>query len=227
MSSSDFHPVWPAQPSGVLTDLALPEMATDRAERQAGPNPPLMELKEGEEAGSGGAGESQTPAGQDLVQGAYERGFADGREQGVAEGYERILPALETLTGVAQALEQTQADFRLDLERGLHALSLAVAKHLIQREVKADPTIVSDLVARAIDLVPRDVTLEVRLNPDDLELLQEQLDQLEIGGRPLHFQWMGDASLERGSFLLETPLRVVDGRTDEALRALYDRLGHE
>jgi hypothetical protein len=65
------------------------------------------------------------------------------------------------------------------------------------------------------------------LNPTDLEVLQGKLDQMEIAGRPLNVQWFEDGSLERGSFLLETPLRVVDGRTEDALRALYERLSHD
>ena len=113
------------------------------------------------------------------------------------------------------------------LTQNVYALALAVAKHLIQREVKAEPTIVRDLVEQALDLVPTDVALEVRLNPDDLAAIDDQLSRVGAGGRPLHAQWIADASLDRGSFLLETPLRVVDGRTDIALRSLYDRLSHD
>jgi flagellar biosynthesis/type III secretory pathway protein FliH len=224
MSSCEFHPVWPANQSRELGELALPQMdGSGTAKPTDGAELLLEELgfradecSPREDTGGG--------AGSNVVEQAYKRGFSEGREQGVAEGYERVLPALEALSGLTQALEQTRADFCFDLERGLHALAIAVAKHLIQREVTADPTIVSDLVQQALELVPHDVTLEVRLNPEDLEALQGRLDQVEASGRPLHIQWMGDATLERGSFLLETPLRVVDGRTDEALRALYDRL---
>jgi len=230
MSSCDFQPMWPSQDNAALEDLTFPKIA--------GPGPEIrssvvaLHLKELQELPASqslkvATEELERPDDAGLIQEAYERGFSEGREQGMAEGYEKMLPALESLGGLTVALEQTHADFRLDLERGLHALAIAVARNLIQREVTADPTIVSDLIERALDLVPHDLTLEVRLNPDDLEVLQGRLDQMEVAGRPLHVQWIGDASLERGSFLLETPLRVVDGRTDEALRALYERLGHD
>ena len=227
ISSSEFHPMWQTQNGVVLAPLPFQEIADTQTPVHSSPESlnlvefgdrPTQEVLVEERNG---------PLNPDDSQMAYERGFAEGREQGIAEGCERMLPVLETLGGLTEALEQTHADFRLDLERGLHALAIAVAKHLIQREVTADPTIVSDLVQRALDLVPHDVTLEVRLNPEDLEVLQGRLDQLEVAGRPLHLQWMGDPSLDRGSFLLETPLRVVDGRTDEALRALYVRLDHD
>jgi hypothetical protein len=71
------------------------------------------------------------------------------------------------------------------------------------------------------------VTVEVRLNPDDLAALGDRLNHMGAGGRSIHTQWMADSALDRGSFLLETPLRVVDGRTDDVLRALYDRLRND
>ncbi len=227
MSSPEFSPMWTARESRDLTSLPLTEIAGEKEEsRSSYAMHHLREFCEKPEPNVATA-EPDIVVTPHEVQSAYERGFSEGREQGIAEGYEKMLPALETLSGLTEALEQTHADFRLDLERGLHALAIAVARQLIQREVTADPSIVSDLIVRALELVPHDLTLEVRLNPTDLEVLQTKLDQIEIAGRPLNVQWMEDASLDRGSFLLETPLRVVDGRTDDALRALYERLSND
>jgi flagellar biosynthesis/type III secretory pathway protein FliH len=222
--------MWSAGESPELTTLPFPEISGERDESATSfESHHLQELcvERQPESPEFTIAETQVSVGPDEVQAAYNRGFSEGREQGIAEGYEKMLPALETLSGLTEALEQTHADFRLDLERGLHALAIAIARQLIQREVAADPSIVSDLIERALELVPHDLTLEVRLNPTDLEVLQARLDQLEIAGRPLNVQWIEDSSLERGSFLLETPLRVVDGRTDDALQNLYERLGHD
>jgi flagellar assembly protein FliH len=219
--------MWSTQQSPELAELEFQEVAVEKAEaRSAYESHHLQEFRKVSEP-IVAADEPKVVIGDDELNQAYERGFSEGREQGTAEGYEKMLPALETLRGLTEALEQTHADFRHDLERGLHALAIAVARQLIQREVTTDPSIVSDLIERALDLVPHDLMLEVRLNPTDLDVLQNRLDRLEVGGRPLNVQWIEDSSLERGSFLLETPLRVVDGRTDDALRALYERLGHD
>jgi flagellar biosynthesis/type III secretory pathway protein FliH len=67
--------------------------------------------------------------------------------------------------------------------------------------------------------------LDVRLHPADLEALGSSLDHLTPQGRGLTLQWVPDPALERGSFVVESALRVVDGRTDVALRTLYERLG--
>ena len=194
-SSREFQPVWPPRNEGQLTDLALPSIPS--AKPGAGPAEPAASwpLPDLHERAAKETVPQTDAVAADTARQAFEKGFADGIEQGIAQTYEKITPA--------------------------------VAKHLIQREVRADPTIVRDLVEQALDLVPNDVALEVRLNPDDLAAIDDQLSRVGAGGRPLHAQWIADASLDRGSFLLETPLRVVDGRADIALRSLYDRLSHD
>jgi len=226
-SSREFRPVWPSQPASNFTDLALADITVAESKSRSATAdgvwllPDLCPQVTETVASRPG---TITP---DAAQQAFEKGFSDGLEQGIAQTYEKITPALGALSGLVKSLEQARADFDRDFEQNLYALALAVAQHLIQREVTADPTIVRDLVEQALDLVPHDVALEVRLNPDDLSAIDDQLNRFMAGGRPLHAQWIADSSLDRGSFLLETPLRVVDGRADVALRSLYDRLSHE
>jgi flagellar biosynthesis/type III secretory pathway protein FliH len=227
-SSRDFRPVWPQQQPSEFVGLSLPDIQVPTSNsRTAGDHGtmPLPEL-------AGAMAEHRTAdatvtENRAAVERAYQDGFTEGLQQGTAQTYEKIAPALEALSGMVQCLEQARADLSRDTQQNIYALALAITRHLIQREVKTDPTIVRDLVHQALELAPHDVTVEVRLNPDDLAALSGHLDRLTPGGRPLHVQWIPDAALDRGSFLLETPLRVVDGRTDDVLRALYERLSHE
>jgi len=75
-----------------------------------------------------------------------------------------------------------------------------------------------------VSLLPAGTPIEVRANPVDLTALGNHLDLREPDGRPLAIHWVADPAIERGSFTLASPERLVDGRTDVALRALYDRL---
>ena len=132
---------------------------------------------------------------------------------------------MQALTQVAEAFEASRAGFERDRERDLTGLALAVARRIVLREVTADPAIVRSLVTRALELLPLDRSFEVRLNPEDLGVLGTDLEGAVPPGIAPMIQWAGDPALERGSFVIESPLRVVDGRSDVALRALYDRLG--
>jgi flagellar assembly protein FliH len=158
---------------------------------------------------------------------AYADGFGAGRREGEATAYEMLTPALGTLGGVVEALGEARERFMADRIHDLQALAIAVARQLFQREVQSDPAVVRDLVAQALDQLPPDCTVDVRLSPVDLAALAGRLEELHASGRGLTLQWIADPTLERGSFLLETPARIVDGRVDVALHALYERLDHE
>ncbi len=157
----------------------------------------------------------------------YDRGFADGLREGTARAEQRVRPALETLGRVGEYLHTAQSAFVRDRARDLHGLALAVARKLIQREVTADPALLRELVDRALELVPLEPHLEVRLHPDDLSVLMGGPSAPEADGKGTAIKWLADPAIERGGFLVESPLRIVDGRTDFALRSLYERLEYE
>jgi flagellar biosynthesis/type III secretory pathway protein FliH len=102
-----------------------------------------------------------------------------------------------------------------------------VARKLVQREVEADPTLMRTLVERALELVPLEPKLEVRLHPDDLSVLLSGSPVPAADNPSAAIKWTADPAIERGGFVVESPLRVVDGRTDFALRSLYERLEDE
>ncbi len=158
---------------------------------------------------------------------AYDRGYAEGLRDGAGRSEQRVRVALETLGRVGEYLHTAQSAFVRDRARDLHGLALAVARKLVQHEVKADPELLRELVERALELVPLEPQLEVRLHPDDLSVLQGGPTAPAEDGKGTAVRWLGDPTIERGGFVVESPLRVVDGRTDFALRSLYERLEYE
>ena len=158
---------------------------------------------------------------------AYEEGFAAGREAGRTEGAGGIEPALQALDGVLNHLQAAEAEFAQERERNLTALALVVARKLAMHELEARPEVLQSLVAKALELSPAAVPSEVRMHPDDLEALAPGIEKLALEGRAPAIQWVGDPALSRGSFLIDSPVRVVDGRLDSALRHLYERLDRD
>jgi flagellar biosynthesis/type III secretory pathway protein FliH len=171
-----------------------------------------------------GASSAMASGVEGIEEAARARGYDEGLRAGEARALERLKPAWQALAGVADSLEEAAARFLRDRQCDLTSLALAVARQLVQREVTADPDIVSGLVARALDLLPADTSLEVRLHPDDLAALGERLEQVAPASRSVSLRGVSDPALERGDFVIESPQRVIDGRTDTALRSLYDRL---
>ncbi len=167
------------------------------------------------------------PPAEPLFDATYEQGFADGRREGEAVARRELGQAAAALLGAARELAARQVEFARDRERNLQGLALVVAQKLFEREVAADPTILRQLVQRALELLPEEEGVTIRLHPADLEAARGEVDRLARGDPALPLKWVADPELGRGSFLLETPLRVIDGRTDTALRQLYERLNHD
>jgi flagellar biosynthesis/type III secretory pathway protein FliH len=157
---------------------------------------------------------------------AYERGEADGRAAGAAQAESRVRSAVETLLSAAEAVRAAGEEFTRARARNLQALSLAVAGHLVQREVAADPEILARLTERALELAADD-EVEVHLHPEDLALLEPRLSSLAPAGTTPAVRWTGDASMARGGVRVEGPQRLVDGRIETALRSIYERLEYD
>lgn len=155
---------------------------------------------------------------------AYARGYEDGQQAGRAEAESEIQPALEALGGAADSLRAVQAALGTEAEEALIAMAVAVAREIVQRELRQDPAALRELIRRATTILPLEQTLEVRLHPEDLAALAGDLELLAAGGRRLDVQWVPDATLDRGGYVIETPQRIVDANLDEQLQGYYRRL---
>ncbi len=183
---------------------------------------PLPEL-----AGRAAAG-GAVPAGvPDPAAEGYARGVQVGRAEALEEAERTIKRAATLLVSTAEALDAARLGLVRELEDSVYLLALAVARHLIQREVAADPTVVRDLVRRGLEAFPVGARVEIHVNPDDLTVLRGQLDPTLEGDRAAEIQWVSDQEVERGGCTLETPHRVVDGRVDLALTELYARMRND
>jgi flagellar biosynthesis/type III secretory pathway protein FliH len=172
----------------------------------------------------GAAGVAAARSGPSDVERAWQEGYAEGARRGLQEAEALLGPAGEALRGVVERLRGAETSFAHDRVRHLETLAVAVARQLVQRELTADPALVRERVEKALELVPRDAALQIRMHPLDLDAVQSAVG--EADGGEVALEWIPDPGLDRGSFVLETPQRVVDGRADVALRALFERLDH-
>lgn len=168
---------------------------------------------------------------EERIEAEYRRGYEEGREDGRretrAELEDEVEAAVASLADAASELEAELPGWERALEDNLRALAVAIARHVLGREVEADPGIVRERVREALDRFPADEAVTLRLHPRDLSLLREAAEttDLELGsGRDI--EWRADGSLERGSCVADGPEHVVDGRTDRALLRVYKELSH-
>lgn len=154
--------------------------------------------------------------------------FARGHDAGLAEAEQngqqqvaRVLQALIEATSSVQAHEQRWLG---NIEENLAASAVTIARHLIQRELTAEPAVITDLVARSLQHFPLERNITVRLHPDDLVIVHEAIARDELLG-VRDVRWHADSHVVRGGCLVDGRERVLDGRIDTALERAYRTLG--
>lgn len=153
---------------------------------------------------------------------AFDDGLRQGREQAAAavkEAAERLATTLADLSAYKRKL-------RMDAEREVVKLSVAIARRILNRELATDPDALEGLVHAALaKLQARDVW-HVRVPPS---ALQTTLGCIERAGVTANVNVVADASLQTGDLLIDTPAGELDAsvrtQLQEIERGFAERLG--
>lgn len=162
---------------------------------------------------------------------AYTRGRAEGFAAGVEEGRrleaQRIARAVAAAEAAAEAIRASEQRWLETLEENMCALAVAIARHVVGRELRSDAQTIAELVRRAVAEFPVDQPLRVRIHPQDLSTLSavSPLDGEPVAvARGRDLRWVADPEVEPGGFIVEGRERIVDGRIDLALERIYKSL---
>ena len=104
---------------------------------------------------------------------AFESGFAQGREEGLAQADSEVQTALSFLKKLAGSLKEEEQKLLKQVEPEIIKLAVAVAEKIVGREVEVDREIVKRCVARAVDKIVERERLIVYVNPVDLAVVLE------------------------------------------------------
>ncbi len=165
---------------------------------------------------------------------AYEDGFARGRQEGKAKGYREGRDAsqaeardrIQRLDGILACLTRPLEELDQQVQESLVSLALAVARHLVRRELKADPRQVIGVVREAVSALPvaaRDV--RIQLHPEDAALVRELLAVRE-GESTWRIE--EDPVLSRGGCRVMTEVSQIDATVENRVAQVIARvLGEE
>lgn len=158
---------------------------------------------------------------------AYDEGYRAGLEAGRQEEASKLSAAIAALEAATEAVLARQAVPDEMLYEHVLTVSLAVARHIIAREVRGDQQAIADLVRRALTHFPIDEAVRIRVNPRDLSTISTV--NSESGGTVRiapgrNVQWIPDPQLASGECIVEGRQRIVDGRIDRALERIYHQL---
>jgi flagellar assembly protein FliH len=150
---------------------------------------------------------------------AWAAGETEGRAAGLAAARADAQPALAALGASLEAIARVRAQVVAELEQDALEMALRLAEQILAGVLSVQPERVVDVARNALRHLTdrRRVTLVV--NPGDLELVSECVDQLqsELGGIE-HLGVQADRRVARGGAIARTDTGDIDAGIDTQLR---------
>ncbi len=149
---------------------------------------------------------------------AYAQGIAEGREAGRVEAKAQV----DRLAGMFYDLARPFEELDAEVERELLTLAMALARQIVRRELKTDPTQIIGIIREAIAALPvaaRDV--RVQLHPEDAAVVRQHLAPTE---NERAWTIVEDPVMARGGCQITTATSRIDARLETRLGAILSEL---
>jgi flagellar assembly protein FliH len=158
----------------------------------------------------------------DLQAEAHKEAFQQGLEEGRQAGRAEIRAQVERLAGMFHDLAKPFEVLDAEVERELLTLAMALARQIVRRELKTDPTQIIGIIREAIAALPvaaRDV--RVHLHPEDAAVVRDNLAPTES-----ERAWtiVEDPVMARGGCQITTSTSRVDARLETRLGSILSEL---
>src|SRR3984885_15089614 len=218
--SSSSHSAWPKRAASALAARAEPNLSEATPKSAAagarlwtapdmGSPLPAQRM-----ATVGGLADLQAEAHKE----AFEQGLAEGREAGRAE----VRIQVERLAGMFYDLAKPFEVLDSEVEGELLTLAMALARQIVRRELKTDPTQIIGIIREAISALPvaaRDV--RVHLHPEDAAVGRQHLAPPESERA---WSIIEDPVMARGGCQITTSTSRIDARLETRLGGILSEL---
>ncbi len=156
---------------------------------------------------------------------AHAAGLREGEGTGRARAAAELQPAIDRLARAVEEIGGLRARLRAEAEADLVALSLAIARRVLRRELAIDPDALHGLVLGALEKLHGQEICKVRVHPSHAALVSNSLRQNSASAQ---VEVIADPSREVGAVIFETQRGNLDASVESQLheieRGLADRL---
>jgi flagellar assembly protein FliH len=149
---------------------------------------------------------------------AWAAGEAEGRAAGLAAARADAAPAVAALGAAAQAISELQSSVVAELEAEAVELALRLTEQILAGVLDVQPERVIDVARNALRHLTDRQRVTLVVNPDDLELVGECVEQLqsELGGIE-HLGVQSDRRVAQGGVIARTATGDIDAGIDTQL----------
>ena len=154
--------------------------------------------------------------------------FNSGLQEGKNLAERGLVNVFRSLRGAAEGIRNLREKVMRESEDELLRLILMVSRKVILREVRADRSILENMVRSAVAGLSERDSVTVRLNPDDYAMITSghgDYFRQELTSDQMHFK--ADAAVLPGNCQIDTEMGTIDASIDAQLDEIHRRLLEE
>jgi flagellar assembly protein FliH len=167
--------------------------------------------------------EIKDPSIDEIKNSAFQKGFIEGEKAGFEAGTKRADPLINSFNQGLEQLKNIRREIHQKIEKEVAQLALSIAKKIVCHEVKTTEETVVCVAREALSRVENPGKIKVKLNPADLQFMQDTKSQLS------HFfddvesiRFEAEDSIQSGGCLIETDMGDIDARIEKQLQAIEE-----
>lgn len=122
------------------------------------------------------------------------------------------------------AIKEIRLQALQEVEQDVLKLSIKLAEKIIGREVRQDETVRGEIVLNALRQARQQEMLTVRVNANDLPLVEQMRERIDSFGRAKYIDFIADQSVKEGGCIIESQSGTIDARLETQLRILENSL---
>ena len=167
--------------------------------------------------------EPKGPSVEEIAEDAFQRGFAAGQRAGLETGTKKADPVITSLYQALVQLQNIRKEIHQEIEKEVVQLALAIARKVVCHEVKTTQETVVWVVREALRQVENPGQIKIKLNPQDLQFINNTQSQLcQFLQHVDHIRFESADSIQSGGCLIETDRGDIDARIEKQLQAIEE-----
>ena len=167
--------------------------------------------------------EKKGPSIDEIKASAFQQGFSAGEKVGFEAGTKRVDPLINSFNQGLEQLKNIRREIHQKIEKEVAQLALSIAKKVVCHEVKTTEETVVCVAREALSRVENPGKIKVKLNPADLQFIQDTKSQLsDFLDDVESIRFEAEDSIQSGGCLIETDMGDIDARIEKQLQAIEE-----
>lgn len=160
---------------------------------------------------------------EEIQRQAYDEAFALGRQEGMEKGQAEMQARIRRLESIIDLLESPLRELDEQLVDEMNRMVLIIARHVIRREIRADPAQVMGVIRQAAEVLPVGArSVRLYLHPEDATLVKELTHRSEEDAGS--WKILDDPAMMRGGCRVETESSRIDASIEKRLAMIATEL---